>query len=100
MTDAPPPALVAQLADRFAATLRAWLTPAQWAAMVEANGRPRLGCASHDYCDANMAMDQAFRDLGLGALLDVEEMADATVDLFNAAWRHAARHQLAPRDRA
>jgi hypothetical protein len=57
----------ATLGDRFAATLRGWLTPEEFAEMKRRNetdpAYANLSCASHDFCDANMAMDIAWRDL-------------------------------------
>ena len=43
-------------------------------------------CASHNYCDANMPMDEAFTDI-LGRSVNAADQADC--DLFNAAWRIA-----------
>lgn len=43
-------------------------------------------CATHDYCDANMVMDQAFREI-VGCEVDVEN--DLHVNLWNDAWSYA-----------
>jgi hypothetical protein len=56
-----------RIATRFAEILKNWLDPADFAAMRERNVElsPQGVCASHDYCDANMAMLEAFQDVML-----------------------------------
>lgn len=52
---------VETLAKTFADVLLEWLEKEQFEQMQRDNterGEPRL-CASHDYCDANMAMEEA-----------------------------------------
>lgn len=58
-----------QAAQRFDAVLREWLTPAEYAEVLRRNGTPEYSdcCASHDFCDANMAMLDA---LGAGLAAD------------------------------
>lgn len=85
-----------QIANRFAAILREWLTPTEWTAMLSANATetdPGV-CHSHDHCDANMAMDRAFRDCGLAALLDSDQMSEDTCRLWSTAWRDAFKRHL------
>jgi len=49
-----------RIADAFADILRNWLTANQWVEMQTRNVDYSDGvCASHDFCDANMAMAQA-----------------------------------------
>jgi hypothetical protein len=47
-------------------------------------------CHSHDFCDANMAMLEAFHNLGLRATVEIEPVDGpewcASQDLWNAAW--------------
>jgi hypothetical protein len=68
------------LGDRFAATLKEWLTPKEFAEMKRRNETDptyaNLSCASHDFCDANMAMDSAWRDL-IGAEIDADDEEQA-----------------------
>ena len=40
-------------------------------------------CATHDYCDANMIMDEAFTEI-IGYEIDLQN--DADLDLWNNAW--------------
>lgn len=60
MTDQPTTPTPREVADRFKEVLRRWLSPAELAAIDETNRRRADGpCATHDYCDANMAMLEA-----------------------------------------
>ena len=64
-----------------------------WAKMARTNARLRREgsscCASHDWCDANMAMDQAFRSFGLNPLPRGDKAKQRMADLWNAAWEAA-----------
>jgi len=75
------------IADRFAAVLREWLTADEWTEMLERNGAQRdpLICHSHDFCDANMAMDQAFTEFAPEMKVD-DVVAEDSVPVWNAAW--------------
>jgi len=105
-----------RIADAFAAVLRDWLTADQWAEMQARNVDYSDGvCASHDFCDANMAMAEAFEtvtgrepsmsfethyDATVGAHVAdnpaEEAQADADCALWSAAWDVAkARHLTA-----
>lgn len=83
------------LAAEFVTTLKSWLTPVEFLQMRFRNAREEsdLVCHSHDYCDANMAMDEAMRKLGLAEQLDSdsERLGDenALTDLWNSAWEKA-----------
>jgi hypothetical protein len=53
---------IEEAAQRFDAVLREWLTPVEYTSMLMLNRTPAYAgnvCASHDYCDANMAMAEA-----------------------------------------
>ena len=82
---------VAALAGAFTDVLQDWLTPAQFEAMRARNRRHRgtTTCASHDDCDANMAMIEAFQTT-FGAeprLADQDDGAEGPdIALWNAAW--------------
>lgn len=89
------------LAAAFAAILKEWASPEEWVTMRRANAGysdPTL-CASHDFCDANMAMDEAFDKLGIAAPGD-EGCEDGTPEheaacaLWNAAWAMAKKECL------
>lgn len=84
-----------QIAEKFAAILREWLTPDEWAEMLERNkGYSPEICASHDFCDANMAMLEAMQANGLEPLPDNGPMPDDMAALWNQAFDIARRHML------
>lgn len=85
----------AKLAAAFATVLHEWLTPAQMRAVVERNElmEDDVCCASGDFCDSNMAMDEAFtktqgREIELG---EGTRQSRADVALWNGAWAIAKR---------
>jgi hypothetical protein len=87
--------LAALIGDRFAAILKDWFSDEEWAEMRRRNtadpAYAGTSCASHDFCDANMAMDEAFTELA-GHEIDADNEADCA--LWNAAWSHARRHHI------
>jgi hypothetical protein len=93
------------LANAFVAVLTEWLTPEQMFQVRRRNAQrtSELVCHSHDFCDANMAMDQAFKKVigrdPLDYLNHDEEgsMDEADVALWNAAWEYAVRSYLTER---
>lgn len=86
---------VAALAGAFTDILDDWLGPARFAAMREANRAHRgtTTCASHDHCDANMAMLEAFQTT-FGQDPRLEDQPDGgeglDIGLWNAAWALAS----------
>jgi hypothetical protein len=86
-----------KLADMFGTVLREWLTQGQLMEVRRRNnayGVEADVCASHEFCDANMAMADAF-ELALGRPLlpeDRDGMAPDDVDLVNEAWKIAKRN--------
>lgn len=88
--DVPAPTLH-ELARSFCSTLRDWLTAEQLEIVNENNHRigDRGICATHEFCDANMAMQEAFRYHGILTPVEVDEGSidhDVLVDLWNSAW--------------
>ncbi len=53
---------VKRLAEEFTRVLKSWAKPGQWAKMVKDNAANAGdgSCASHDFCDANQAMIEAY----------------------------------------
>jgi hypothetical protein len=87
------------IAGRFAEVLRSWLTPEEFTAMQRMNREdPRYAypiCASHDFCDANMAMMEAFESVTGSTLIPEEgDIAEADTKLWNDAWDHARNNSL------
>lgn len=84
------------LAGQFADVVHDWTTPEQFEEIkVRNRTNGDLVCATHDFFDANEAMDAAFRQaFGRGSWLptDVEDGKcteadhEADVALWNAAW--------------
>ena len=80
-----------RLAHAFHAVLGSWLTEEQ-RELVDARNAAEAEagiCHTHDFCDANMAMFDAFE-----AVVGRESEADSEDDsrLWNAAWNCALEH--------
>lgn len=76
----------------FVEQLRADLTPEQFAEMQNLNSTADDGvCHSHDYCDANMTMADAFEQV-VGREIDTQDDDDRA--LWSSAWRYALTHGL------
>lgn len=90
---------VEAMATVFAKVLQSWLTPEQFETVRQRN-RSQEPCASHDFCDANMAMDAAFRMvMGRDFEHDGEtERGQVDCDTFNAAWGLAVVRYLRASD--
>ena len=75
-----------KISQRFEGILRGWLTADEWGEMVEANRREDnpIICHSHDFCDANMAMHEAFAAEGIP--LGDDGLDEKTAAIWNAAW--------------
>lgn len=71
------------LAQEFATILASWLGPVAFKEMVARQDPESPFCASHDFCDANMAMQEAFTKLH-ARNSDTNSTDD--VGLINAAW--------------
>jgi len=82
------------IALSFVDILKGWLTVKQWEEMRERNAKPEydtpLVCASHDFCDANMAMLEAFEAV-TGAEMTHSE---AEHGIWNDAWNYAKEHHM------
>lgn len=84
-------ASVEKLAWRLGIELMRDLTPAKWRAMRMANRTAEAGtCASHDACDANVSMADAWEATQDVPLFGSDgHINDETTELWNAAWRIA-----------
>jgi hypothetical protein len=83
-----------QLAESFANTIKEWLDPEEMEKVIarnEINIRENNGCcATHDFCDANMAMVEALSKHSL-----IWEMADEVQQqLINEAWNKAKQNKF------
>jgi hypothetical protein len=88
------------LANAFSEVIHRWLTPAE---IAEANRQNKIhrGCATHDYCDANMAMNEAFERVMLREFVfydedlpHTEKLNEQDTDLLNAAWDLARENEF------
>lgn len=90
-----------QLAERFASILRRWIEDPRlrdgefagmtaqeaWDHMKKLNRLEPGRNAEHGFCNANMAMYEAFCFFGIDPLpADQDGMSDEVTDLWNAAW--------------
>lgn len=82
------PARVARLAGAFADTIHDWTTSAEFAEICRLNAAETnlAVCHSHDFIDANEAMNAAFRSV-VGRAPDAASEDDTA--LMNAAWAQA-----------
>lgn len=92
------PDAVARLADAFRDVLQEWIGTVGMA-KVRCENVALAGtgsCASHNYCDANMAMDEAMkRTFGAGPLDGPQEhMTDIAMKLWADAWDKAKADYL------
>lgn len=93
---------VQKLSERFSFIIRQWLTAEQ---VIEVNLRNAMNrdlgdnstCATHDFCDANMAMHQAFLDV-----LDVDASAEDNINnafvilQWSKAWDLSKANEFQP----
>lgn len=78
--------LIDRLARSFSAVLKEWLTVERMQLVIQRNksgNLPEWICASHDFCDANMAMSEAFNN---ELKREVDSNSDYDTDLWNKAW--------------
>ncbi len=82
-----PKANVKKLARAFSKRLRRVLTPAEMREVIERNKSAPPGvCASHDFCDANEVMADAFKDVYGRA---VNPRRNVECGVWNDAWNLA-----------
>ena len=91
MIDAAIPNTILKLATEFARLMRRDLTKTQMKKVNTLNAKRKDICASHDFIDANMTMDEAFknavgREPNIGG--DTED-SQADIKLWNDAWQTA-----------
>lgn len=86
--------LISVLAHAFSKVLKEWLTAEEMETVIKRNNSHHYSdmvCASHDFCDANMAMNKAFnRVLRRNALVH----SDKDITLWNSAWNVAKENNF------
>jgi|SRR6185295_2042063 len=88
--------LADKLATEFSRVLGTWLTASEMSEVRKRNATPEYGngiCASHDFCDANMAMLEAFEKT-VGREPDLNTQRD--LDLWGIAWSLAKKREFRP----
>lgn len=94
---------VTDLAKEFSAVLKEWIGTINLRKVIDTNRADITAswCASHDYCDANMAMDAAFtKIMGREFIFfndehpETEQQNGEDTDLMNAAWTLAKENDF------
>ena len=81
------------LATQFDAIIRLWLSPSEYAALCADTDTESDVCLSHDYCDANQAMIDAFEIIhGRDPFAMEGGPTDAEMNAVVDAWEMAKRH--------
>jgi hypothetical protein len=79
------------IAAAFSAIVRAELS-GYMPEIIAKNAAYGDACATHDYCDANMLMADAF-EIAMGRSANIQNQTD--LDLINAAWGAAKQSDFA-----
>jgi len=92
-------AKVEKLARLFAEEMKSTVKPADFKKAIELNKKePDDVCRTHDFCDANMVMDAAFKKFGIDledysfpgrGMTGDDNVEKALIELWNAAWKTA-----------
>lgn len=81
-----------KLANEFSRILTEWLGTETIAEINRLNeGEDKTCCHSHDFCDSNMAMNEAFLAL-YGRDISIQSQKDT--DLVNKAWTIAKNNKF------
>jgi|TARA_R110000765_G_scaffold33139_1_gene76186 hypothetical protein len=87
---------VTKLANMFSGEMRSALTEDEMAEVIEANRSSGRSCASHDVCDANMVMMEAWaKCFGVN---DIDGDDAEQCGMWNGAWEMAKDNEFAARD--
>lgn len=87
--------LINQLSDEFSRLIVASFTPDQLAETIAKNHTPDYAgcCATHDYCDSNMVMNEAFENVMNREFIffddekpETQEQHREDCHLFDSAW--------------
>ncbi|HXU28315.1 MAG TPA: hypothetical protein VN698_13875, partial [Bacteroidia bacterium] len=79
-------ATIVELSKEFAKVLKSWLSRAQIAEVIATNAEDIKNdmCASHNFCDANMAMNEAFETVLEREIVFYNSDDPETEDQYNA----------------
>ena len=87
------PTTTEALAREFSRVIRTWIPEAHMQAVEQESDPDDATCPTGDYCDSNMAMDEAFTTV---TGRDMDAASDEDADLWNAAWKLAKTHKFYP----
>lgn len=75
---------VLELSNEFNNILNEWLSAEELKTINRINKTNHVNvCATHDFCDSNMAMWEAFKNLNS---VDMDLQSQSDMDLINEAW--------------
>ena len=92
--------LTHRLADEYSRIIRDWLRPQELAEVLRRNKNLEPGaCATHDFCDANVAMEDAFtivlnHDFNPASIGDVTLWSSCRKLGMGAAWKRGRESNL------
>jgi hypothetical protein len=81
--------VIEQLAKKFGEVLQEWLSAEEMKTIIQRNKSGVYSedvCASHDFCDANMAMDESFLRV---LFRNASGSSDHDIYLWDSAWKMA-----------
>lgn len=84
---------VNELSTAFTSLIRSWLTESEIESVNEFNQTSGDCCGTHNYCDANQAIIDAFSQV-FGREVDIS--SDLDNDYCNAAWRLSRDNKFSP----
>lgn len=92
---------IEKLAKEFAAIIRRDLDSDELSEVLDRNKENPDNCATHDFLDANMSMDEAFKNvLGRGFIFfddekpETEQQNEEDTYAWNEAWSLAKKNQF------
>jgi hypothetical protein len=87
---------VSSLGNKFIEIIQSWLTDDELAQVdtINESGQSDNSCATHEFCDSNMAMLAAWQSfdpsfMGDGDEREIPHMSPDEVDTWNEAWEYA-----------
>jgi len=84
------------IAKEFSKVLLSWLGDDKMKQVNELNAKEvsKGICHSHDFCDANMAMNEAFEKFDINPLPSDLENSQKEINLWNTSWDLAVKNKF------
>ena len=85
--------IIKELARSFSQLLKQYLTEDQILEIIKRNDLPQYFgcCATHDFLDSNMVMDEAFTEV-MGREINIQ--SDLDLNIWNQAWNEAKKEKF------